>query len=84
MFKMVLFQIIIGLVQLKPVTLNIDLDNDGTPEEHTYDLRIANKSTPTECSTQGFSQTACGFVLEFVQSVTTHAVNSSTTGSEME
>ena len=65
----------------KPVTLNIDLDNDGTPEEHTYDLRIANISTPAECSTQGYSQTACGFVLEFVQSVTTHAVNSSTTGS---
>ena len=28
-------------------------------------LRIANKSTPNECSTEGFSQTACGFVLEF-------------------
>ncbi len=31
----------------------------------THTLRIANKSTPAECSTTGFSQTACGFVLEF-------------------
>ena len=28
-------------------------------------LRIANTTTPAECSTEGFSQTACGFVLEF-------------------
>ena len=31
----------------------------------THTLRIANISTPSECSTTGFSQTACGFVLEF-------------------
>lgn len=28
-------------------------------------VRITNKSTTDECSTEGFSQTACGFVLEF-------------------
>ena len=66
---------------IKPITLNIDLDKDGTPEERTYDLRIANISTPAECSTQGFSQTACGFVLEFVKGITPHVVNSSTSGS---
>ncbi len=27
-------------------------------------VRIVNKSTPDVCSTEGFSQTACGFVLE--------------------
>ncbi len=31
----------------------------------THVLRVANKSTPSECSTSGFSQTACGFVIEF-------------------
>lgn len=41
----------------------------------THTIRIANTSTPTECSTAGFSQTACGFVLEFVDVVTRHQMN---------
>ena len=51
-------------------TKEIDMGTYGT---HT--LRIANTSTPSECSTSGFSQTACGFVLEFVDIVTTHNMN---------
>ena len=43
----------------------------------THTLRIANKSTPTECSTTGFSETACGFVLEFADIITTHRMNPS-------
>ena len=30
-------------------------------------LRIANKSTPSECKNSDFSQSACGFVLEFTE-----------------
>ena len=45
----------------------------------TYTVRIANNSTPAECSTEGFSQTACGFVVEFVDIITTHGMNSSDT-----
>ena len=41
----------------------------------THTLRVANTSTPSECSTTGFSQTACGFVLEFADIITTHAMN---------
>ena len=41
----------------------------------THTLRIANTSTPSECSTTGFSQTACGFVLEFVDIITLHKMN---------
>ena len=41
----------------------------------THTLRIANTSTPSECSTNGFSQTACGFVLEFADIITTHNMN---------
>ena len=41
----------------------------------THTVRIANTSTPSECSTEGFSQTACGFVLEFADIITTHAMN---------
>ena len=47
--------------------------NMGTYGTHT--LRIANTSTPSECSGTGFSQTACGFVLEFADIITTHNMN---------
>ena len=43
--------------------VEIDMDDDGTPEE--YILRVANTSTPAECAEKNFSQTACGFVIEF-------------------
>ena len=55
-------------------TKTIDMGTLGT---HT--LRIANKSTPEECSTEGFSQTACGFVLEFADIITEHDMNSTDT-----
>ena len=51
-------------------TKEIDMGTYGT---HT--LRIANTSTPSECSRTGFSQTACGFVLEFADIITTHNMN---------
>ena len=41
-------------------TKQIELEEYGT---HT--IRIANKTTPSACSTTGYSQTACGFVIEF-------------------
>ena len=41
----------------------------------THTIRIANTSTPSECSTTGFSQTACGFVLEFVDTITENRMN---------
>ena len=45
----------------------------------THTLRVANTSTPSECSTTGFSQTACGFVLEFADIITTHKMNDTNT-----
>ena len=53
---------------------NVDL---GTYGIHT--LRIANTSTPSECSGTGFSQSACGFVLEFADIITTHTMNDTDT-----
>ena len=53
-------------------TRTIDMGTYGT---HT--LRIANTSAPSECSRAGFSQTACGFVLEFADIITTHDMNPS-------
>ena len=51
--------------------VQLDMDNDGTPETTSY-LRIANLTTPDVCKTQGFSQTACGLVLEFPEIIATH------------
>ena len=45
----------------------------------THTLRVANTSTPSECSTSGFSQSACGFVLEFADIITTHKMNDTDT-----
>ena len=56
-------------------TRNIDLGSFGT---HT--LRIANISTPGECRGNGFSQTACGVVIEFADIITTHRFNPYTNG----
>ena len=55
-------------------TKEVDLGTYGT---HT--VRIANTSTPSECSTTGFSQSACAFVLEFADIITTHKMNNATT-----
>ena len=40
-------------------------------------VRISNMSTPSECSQEGFSQSACGFVVEFTDIITTHNMNPS-------
>ena len=58
--------------------VQLDLDNNGTPET-TGHVRIANLSTLSECSSDDFSQTACGFVLEFADIITTHVMNSTNT-----
>ena len=41
----------------------------------SYKLRIANTSTPSECSNPNFSQTACGIVLEFTEVLIPHKMN---------
>ena len=53
--------------------IQMDLDGDSTPENYT--LRIANTSTPEECSQEGFSQTACGLVIEFAERMANHRMN---------
>ena len=57
-------------------TKTVDMGTLGT---HT--LRVANNSTPPECFSEGFSETACGFVLEFADIITTHQMNPYTNGS---
>ena len=44
-----------------------------------YTVRVANNTTPEECSRADFSQTACGFVVEFVDILITGSMNSTST-----
>lgn len=48
----------------------------------TYTLRLANTSTPTECNGDDFSQTACGFVVEFEDIISKEQMNSSITNKD--
>ena len=57
-------------------TKEVDL---GTYGKHK--VRIANMSTPNECKQNGFSQSACGFVVEFTDIITTHNMNPTLTNS---
>ena len=52
-------------------TKQIDMGELGI---HT--VRIANMSTPAECNTEGFSQSACGFVVEFADIIAQQRFNS--------
>ena len=61
--------------------VQLDMDNDGTPET-TAHLRIANMNAPQECSQPGFSRSACGLVLEFVETLTTRRMNPSDQGNQ--
>lgn len=45
----------------------------------TYTVRVANNTTPAECSGTDFSQTACGFVVEFKDIITEEKMNSTNT-----
>ena len=51
-------------------TKEIDMGEFG---KHT--LRIANTSTPEECNTEGFSETACGFVVELADIIASHVMS---------
>ena len=46
-----------------------------------HKVRIANLKAPAKegCETEGFSKSACGFVVEFTDIITTHYMNSTTT-----
>ena len=51
---------------------------NGTYKEYT--VRVANNTTPEECTTrEDFSQTACGFVVEFVDIIEKRQMNSTNT-----
>lgn len=50
---------------------------NGTYKEYT--VRVANNTTPAECNNEDFSQTACGFVVEFVDILELREMNNKST-----
>ena len=48
-------------------------------EGKSYTVRVANNTTPAECSGTDFSQTACGFVVEFVDVLELRQMNNDNT-----
>ena len=42
-----------------------------------FKVRVANTSSPSECKQDNFSKSACGFVLEFEDIITSHIMNPS-------
>ena len=49
-----------------------------------HKIRIANLSTPSECNNPGFSQTACGVVLEFADNIEKREMHFETVGTGWE
>lgn len=57
--------------------IEIDVDGNGTIEDtEKFTVRLSNTSTPEKCETEGFSQTACGVVIEFMDEIVSSGLNS--------
>lgn len=57
--------------------IEIDIDGNGViAEGEKFTVRLSNTSTPDECGTTGFSQTACGVVIEFIDEIVNSGLNS--------
>ena len=61
----------------KPYLYNIGDEKEVEIGGTNYTVRVANNTTPNECNDSNFSQTACGFVVEFVDIVKTKRMNPS-------
>ena len=64
-----------GQLDAYPVGSEKEVEINGT----SYTVRVANNTTPAECNDSNFSQTACGFVVEFADIVENKQMNSTVT-----
>ena len=64
-----------GQLDAYPVGSEKEVEINGT----SYTVRVANNTTPAECNDSSFSQTACGFVVEFADIVENRQMNSTNT-----
>ena len=61
-----------------PVGSEKEVEIGGT----SYTVRVANNTTPSECNSENFSQTACGFVVEFTEVIAKRNINPSKSGTQ--
>ena len=60
-------------------TYSVGSEKEVEIDSKNYTVRVANNTVPDECNHSDFSQTACGFVVEFVDIVETRQMNSTNT-----
>lgn len=60
-----------GQLDAYPVGSEKEVEIAGT----SYTVRVANNTTPDKCNQDDFSQTACGFVVEFIDIVEERKIN---------
>ena len=63
-------------VKNNPEAYKVGDTKQVTIDNKNYTVRVANNTTPTECNDSDFSQTACGFVVEFADIVENRQMNS--------
>ena len=66
-------------VKNNPAAYKVGDTKQVTIDNKNYTVRVANNTTPAECSGTDFSQTACGFVVEFVDIVENRQMNNTDT-----
>ncbi len=70
---------IVENVKNDPQTYPVGCTKDVTLENYgTHTVRVANNTKQSECSNKNYSQTSCGFVLEFIDVITNYKINSNT------
>ena len=70
---------IAAVVEENPSAYALGDTKQVTIEGKNYTVRVANNTTPTECNDSTFSQTACGFVVEFVSIIDNEIKNQTNT-----
>ena len=60
-------------------TYAVGSEKDVIIDNQVHKVRVANNTTPDECNKEGFSKTACGFVVEFADVLETRQMNSERT-----
>ena len=73
------WETIAATVKVNPAAYAVGSTKKVTIGDKNYTLRVANNTTPAECNDSNFSQTACGFVVEFVDIVERKRMNSTYT-----
>ena len=72
------WETIAAVVKENPSAYAVGSTKQVTIGGQSYTLRVANNTTPSECKGANFSQTACGFVVEFVDIVESRIMNTHT------